>query len=311
MSTLRLLTYSLLSLSIACGAPDTDEPSTTWDLNENETSSITSCPETEDGHHYIGDSPEACETIDFDCDDDQSFFENDCGCGCVDDAISTPDCPDDNRYDYLEDDPDRCELIDFGCAGDQQHFHNECGCGCRSLSQNQPDDCPDEADGYEYVSEDPDECEMIFISCDDGSEGFDNECGCGCVESESTSACAAQDATGTGDACPGEPLFSFDGEACTEIGDDYCYCEGADCDDLTHTREECEQKFAGCLGNCEPMDAVGEGPCDEFFGWAYQGGSDDQEACVGVGGCDCIGDDCGRLYQDLDTCLDVAAQCTE
>ncbi|MEM1415282.1 MAG: hypothetical protein AAGH15_10290 [Myxococcota bacterium] len=55
---------------------------------------------------------------------------------------------------------------------------------------------------------------------------------------------------------------------------------------------------------CEAFDARGEGFCALGFGYAWNGWN-----CVFLGGCECIGADCGRLYLELETCLDAHAEC--
>ncbi len=46
------------------------------------------------------------------------------------------------------------------------------------------------------------------------------------------------------------------------------------------------------------MDATGVGPCDQSFGYAWDG-----TRCRDVSGCTCEGDDCDDLFQDPDECL--------
>lgn len=47
-------------------------------------------PETEHHRSYVGKNPEQCQVIDFSCGGATSHFQNECGCGCEQDA----DCPD-------------------------------------------------------------------------------------------------------------------------------------------------------------------------------------------------------------------------
>jgi hypothetical protein len=58
------------------------------------------------------------------------------------------------------------------------------------------------------------------------------------------------------------------------------------------------------VGICLPQDATGVGPCDRFFGYAWNG-----SACVGVSGCSCEGVDCGGLFTSLDVCEKEHADC--
>jgi hypothetical protein len=55
---------------------------------------------------------------------------------------------------------------------------------------------------------------------------------------------------------------------------------------------------------CAPMDATGVGPCDQFFGYAWDGA-----ACVGISGCSCEGGDCGALADSLEACHKAHAGC--
>ena len=48
---------------------------------------------------------------------------------------------------------------------------------------------------------------------------------------------------------------------------------------------------------CSNMDAVGDGACYCFMGYAWNG-----QACVGVNGCQCKGADCGKLAKTLKEC---------
>jgi hypothetical protein len=49
--------------------------------------------------------------------------------------------------------------------------------------------------------------------------------------------------------------------------------------------------------DCTPQDAMGEGFCDAFFGYAWTG-----VGCGGVSGCSCVGADCDALYASVDEC---------
>jgi hypothetical protein len=127
------------------------------------------------------------------------------------------------------------------------------------------------------------------------------------------------DPTGDGDGDPGEcpamdamtgpnpcatPLgWAWDGEACVLI---MCECEGSDCGELFEEEADCQDEYAECLDSpdCEPDDAAGEGLCDAFFGYAWDGRS-----CVGISGCDCVGEDCADLTFDPAACEAAHASC--
>jgi|GEM_PF-594231 len=55
---------------------------------------------------------------------------------------------------------------------------------------------------------------------------------------------------------------------------------------------------------CDAMDAHGQGLCEAFFGYAWNGIS-----CVGLSGCSCLGEDCGETFFDFDECVAEHAEC--
>ena len=88
------------------------------------------CPDPDDeGVEYVGDDPLECMAILFACEDDQTEFNNECGCGCIDDEPECPD-PDDDDVDYYGESVEECAAISFVCPDGEEHFDNECGCGC-------------------------------------------------------------------------------------------------------------------------------------------------------------------------------------
>lgn len=56
--------------------------------------------------------------------------------------------------------------------------------------------------------------------------------------------------------------------------------------------------------SCAPQDARGEGLCDGFFGYAWNGST-----CTAVTGCRCVGADCPSLSRDPDACRARYAPC--
>ena len=56
--------------------------------------------------------------------------------------------------------------------------------------------------------------------------------------------------------------------------------------------------------SCPPQDIRGQGFCALFLGYAWDGA-----ACVGVGGCSCVGTDCASIYRDLASCDAAHAAC--
>ena len=55
---------------------------------------------------------------------------------------------------------------------------------------------------------------------------------------------------------------------------------------------------------CAPQDARGEGACRPIFGYVWQG-----RGCTSIGGCTCVGADCGSLPSTADECLAAHAAC--
>lgn len=72
------------------------------------------------------------------------------------------------------------------------------------------------------------------------------------------------------------------------------------CDGVTYANP-CEANLAGadvaregaCTqpGECDAMDARGEGDCEQVLGIVWDG-----DACVSLSGCNCVGADCDKLY---------------
>ena len=140
-------------------------------------------------------------------------------------------------------------------------------------------------DGVEYGNA----CEALRASARVASHGA-----CG------TSPCSPQDAMGVG------PCFlilgvAWDGTTCVSVGG--CECDGADCGSLYPDLETCQSAHAGCAG-CEAMDAHGEGLCAAILGVAWDGAR-----CDFIGGCDCVGTDCGALYTTTEECQAARGHC--
>jgi len=120
--------------------------------------------------------------------------------------------------------------------------------------------------------------------------------------SDTGDVCEAMDAELGPEDCFDPQGWFWDGESCEQI---ICTCVGSDCGDLFETEALCVEVFADCGAlECVADDAVGEGPCEAFFGYAWDGG-----ACVGISGCECVGDDCEDLAQEPETCESDHAGC--
>lgn len=104
--------------------------------------------------------------------------------------------------------------------------------------------------------------------------------------------------------------YAWDGSECVVLGG--CECTGEDCDELYEELDECIADNEECVEEppvedpCDPMDAEGDGLCYLFLGYAWDGGE-----CVIVGGCECTGEDCDELYEELDECMANTESCIE
>lgn len=88
------------------------------------------CPDpAELGVSYIGESPEECADIDWDCfSPDAESFDGPCGCGCVESVCPDPEA---SNVQYVAVDPETCAVIDYICPEGWVGFGGgECGCGC-------------------------------------------------------------------------------------------------------------------------------------------------------------------------------------
>ncbi|MBI4605820.1 MAG: hypothetical protein HY721_27960 [Planctomycetes bacterium] len=113
--------------------------------------------------------------------------------------------------------------------------------------------------------------------------------------------CAAQDARGVGP-CDAIVGVFWDGFRCAYHSG--CTCEGEDCGEGYGSLEECYLAHGGCPGACDSMDARGVGECKKLLGFAWDG-----RRCLTLGGCECEGADCGRLYPSADACQAAVAGC--
>ena len=129
-------------------------------------------------YYAFGDE---CEFLDFACVDGWSYFEDDCGCGCVWlGEEPEPWCDyDDPLRGYVSDSPEECEAIRFECGDDSLPFFDECGCGCEVVFNGGPLACfADTPDIDRMFSKE--ECQLVDYTCPEGWGGFEDDCGCGC-----------------------------------------------------------------------------------------------------------------------------------
>jgi hypothetical protein len=105
--------------------------------------------------------------------------------------------------------------------------------------------------------------------------------------------CEPLDARGVGD-CEAVLGYAWNGRECLAVVG--CECEGADCGRLA-SLEECLAVHRGCPDPCAPMDVGGLGPCDAVLGYYWDG-----FRCQALTGCECVGEDCSRLYDSEGAC---------
>jgi hypothetical protein len=145
-------------------------------------------------------------------------------------------------------------------------------------------------------------CECAGADCD---ALFDSVEACKTAHAEcfAPGPCAPEDAKGVGD-CALFLGYAWNGEEC--IGLSGCECAGTACADLPMDLAVCQDAHADCApsSNCVPQEAKGEGPCDLFWGYGWNG-----MVCVGISGCDCLGADCMSLFDTSELCEQKYASC--
>jgi hypothetical protein len=171
------------------------------------------------------------------------------------------------------------------------------------------------------LTETLEECEQNHTAC----TGSDFQCGSPRLFSSSHASCESMDAKAAGPGCRCVLGYTWNGTACEMLSN--CECEGADCDKLTQSQEECEQAHAGCAETsstfacgsaklyaakhdaCSAMDATAVpddtgSSCFCFLGFAWNG-----SACEGLSDCACQGADCDKLAETVAQCEQAHAAC--
>ena len=101
--------------------------------------------------------------------------------------------------------------------------------------------------------------------------------------------------------------------ACTEMAcstpcksDADCPQPGSPCHNAVCEAGQCTLvELPGCGNQCAPQEAKGDGLCDAWFGYAWDGVS-----CQSISGCSCVGADCDKLYKTPDDCKLAHEGCT-
>jgi hypothetical protein len=159
-----------------------------------------------------------------------------------------------------------------------------------------------------------------------------NTCVCGpngalsCTERACIDAGPAPDVTPTprscrtGRDCPsglcdgppgcGVPWRCVEARPCTGDVTPFCGCDGMTFLGSSSCPGQPFRARGPCTGSdggapsCAPQDATGDGLCDAFFGFAWNG-----RTCVSVSGCRCVGADCGSLARDPMGCFARYGSC--
>jgi Kazal-type serine protease inhibitor-like protein len=153
--------------------------------------------------------------------------------------------------------------------------------------------------------------------CCNASCGICAEPGAGCIaiactdECTSNADCAANEyCTWPGGTCgdPSTPgICAPRPDACTDEVRPACGCDGRTYSnpcDAAAQGVPVSHEGACVRGPCDAQDARGEGLCPTFFGVRWNG-----QRCEPLGGCSCVGPDCGALYPDLPTCETARSGC--
>ena len=149
------------------------------------------------------------------------------------------------------------------------------------------------------------------------TEEYNPQCGCdgntygnpcellvsGTALAYSGACCDTQDVSAVG-SCEMVLGVYFTDNGCEYLSG--CSCAGSDCKQGMETLEECEAKYGQCGDDCGAQDAAGEGACDQFFGFAFNG-----KGCVPVSGCNCVGSDCDSLSPDPKGCHIEFEECMD
>ena len=177
---------------------------------------------------------------------------------------------------------------------------NVTGCSCEGI------DC-----GALYKT--PEQCLQAHASCPAGAPCAGKQCGDSCTNCLPGAPClpVVEYCDANGQCSPGFPACEMPSNPCQGAPCGMPCVEDCNVPGCTPTKGMCNaagQCSAGSpvckVASCGAMKAQGQGLCDAFFGFAWNGAQ-----CVGLGGCSCVGTDCNKLYQTMEHCLDEKAAC--
>ncbi len=132
-----------------------------------------------------------------------------------------------------------------------------------------------------------------------------------CADTCTTNAdCGAAEYCGIADACPGAGATGTcvpRPDGCGAVYEPVCGCDGRTygnaCNAAATGVNVASVGECGGGGVCDADDARGEGFCAAIVGIAWNGAS-----CVSLGGCSCVGTDCGK-YSSMEDCETQHASC--
>jgi hypothetical protein len=135
-SFISALALASIALTAACGTQVEESPTPTAqeDRRLEEDSSTDAekkppkCDYNDPTLRFVSRDPAECPAILFFCQEGETAFFNECGCGC-----QTNSCNDPNRT-YVSTDPNTCAVIRFTCEPGQTAFSDSCGCGCENAT---------------------------------------------------------------------------------------------------------------------------------------------------------------------------------
>ena len=97
------------------------------DISENRVACLDQlCPDERRGADYIAYDTLTCSLIgEINCESGESF-NNQCGCGCINNQ-----CPSEDQARYVSYETEICAQVTLSCPDGSELFNDECGCGCR------------------------------------------------------------------------------------------------------------------------------------------------------------------------------------